>query len=168
MNAEDSAKLKNLKDMDKRLIGVISDTHGLIRPEVYEAIKKSELIIHAGDIGNQQVLDKLRNIAPVVAVRGNTDRGDWMKDLPYFEIVEVDQRLIYVTHNLHEIDLDPGTSGISAVIFGHSHQPSIRFEKDILFLNPGSAGPRRFHLPVSVALIRLTDHGFNPELIELG
>jgi uncharacterized protein len=161
-------KLKDLKNGYKHSIGVISDTHGLIRPEVYEALKKSEMIIHAGDIGNPQVLDKLRNIAPVVAVRGNTDRGDWMKDLPHSRIIEADKRLIYVIHNLHEIDLDPVASGISAVIYGHSHQPLIRIEKGVLFLNPGSSGPRRFHLPISIALIHSTDLAFEPELVELG
>jgi uncharacterized protein len=161
-------KSKYLKNRNNRLIGVISDTHGLIRLEAFEALKKSDLIIHAGDIGNVQVLERLRTIAPVVAVQGNTDRGDWMKDLPHSRIIEADKRLIYVIHNLHEIDLDPVASRISAVIYGHSHQPLIRIEKGVLFLNPGSAGPRRFHLPISIALIRSTDLAFEPELIELG
>ncbi len=153
--------------MEEHLIGVISDTHGLMRPEALEALAGSELIVHAGDIGKPQVLESLRAIAPVVAVRGNIDKGEWAQALPKFEIAEVARNLLYVVHDLNELDLDPGAAGFSAVVSGHSHQPSIRYRKGVLLLNPGSAGPRRFNLPVSVALIYVKDGKLEPRLIDL-
>lgn len=153
--------------MDRHLIGVISDTHGLIRPEALEALKGSELIIHAGDIGKPGVLESLRTIAPVVAVRGNIDKGEWTKDLPTFQVVEVAKTRLYVIHDLKDLDVDPVAAGLSGVISGHSHKPSIRNEKGILLLNPGSAGPRRFSLPVSLALLFIKDRMLEPKLVEL-
>jgi uncharacterized protein len=153
--------------VDARVIGVISDTHGLIRQEALEALKESELIFHAGDIGNPQVIESLQKIAPVVAVRGNMDGGQWAESLPKYEIIQVAQSLLYVIHDLNELDLDPLAAGISAVIFGHSHHPAMQLRNGVLLLNPGSAGPRRFELPVSVALIHLTDGILEPRLIEL-
>jgi putative phosphoesterase len=153
--------------MERRIIGVISDTHGLIREEALEALKESELIVHAGDIGNPQVIERLRSIAPVVAVRGNMDNGQWVECLPKYEIVQAAQTCLYVIHDLNDLDLDPLAAGFSAVIYGHSHRPSIQLRKGVLLINPGSAGPRRFDLPISVALICLEDGKLEPRLIEL-
>lgn len=153
--------------MDKYLIGVIADTHGLIRREALEAMLGSDLIVHAGDIGNARVIESLRTIAPVVAVRGNIDKGEWADTLPKFEIVEVGQILLYVVHDLNDLDLDPAAAGFSAVISGHSHKPSIQRQKGVLLLNPGSAGLRRFRLPISVALINVEEQTLGLRLIGL-
>jgi putative phosphoesterase len=138
-----------------RRIGVVSDTHGLVRPEALAALDGSELILHAGDIGSPEVLDALRGIAPVVAVRGNNDTGAWARKLPREEVIETGALSIYLLHDLKEIDLDPAAAGFRVVVSGHSHQPSIREEDGVLFVNPGSAGPRRFTLPVSVANLKI-------------
>ena len=132
-------------------IGVISDTHGLVRPEALRALAGTELIVHAGDVGAPEVLDALRAVAPVVAVRGNNDRGRWARALAETEVVEHAGRTLYVLHDLHELDLDPRAAGFDAVIVGHSHQPRVERRDGVLYLNPGSAGPRRFRLPVCVA-----------------
>jgi putative phosphoesterase len=150
-----------------KTIGVISDTHGVLRPEAVKALHGVDLIIHAGDVGRSDILDDLRQIAPVVAVRGNTDREEWARTLPYTEQVQVDQHLIFVLHDLYQLGLTPEVHGITAVISGHSHKPAIEHRRGVLYLNPGSAGPRRFHLPVSVALIRITAHGLEPKIVEL-
>ena len=145
----------------ERLVGVISDTHGLLRPEALAALSGSQLIVHAGDVGSPEVLDRLRDIAPVVAVRGNNDRGAWADHLSATEVVELDGLLLYVLHDVKELDLDPRAAGFRAVIAGHSHRPG-RDERDgVLFLNPGSAGPRRFTLPITVA--RLAVRGIDLE-----
>ena len=136
-------------------VGVISDTHGLLRPEALEALKGSDLIIHAGDVGKPEVLTALRELAPVRAVRGNVDRGDWAEALPLTEVVEVEDTFLYVLHDIGELDLDPKAAGFSAVIFGHSHKPSQETRDGVLFLNPGAAGPKRFKLPVSLARLRV-------------
>ena len=141
--------------MPEHLIGVISDTHGLLRPEAIDALAGVELIIHAGDIGNPQILEALAQIAPVHAVRGNTDRADWAADLPHTRVVEVGGLLIYVLHELFTLDLDPAAAGFAAVIFGHSHSPHMERKNGVLYLNPGSAGPRRFTLPVSLGTHRI-------------
>jgi uncharacterized protein len=153
--------------VDRHLIGVIADTHGLMRPEAIEALKHAELIIHAGDIGSLQVLESLRAIAPVVAVRGNIDKGQWANALPKWEVVEIAQRRFYVVHDLYELDLDPAAGGFSAIISGHSHRPSIQHRKNALLLNPGSAGPGRFDLPASVALIYVKDGILEAQVIEV-
>ena len=153
--------------MDSQLIGVISDTHGLVRPEALAALRGSELIIHAGDVGGSHVLESLQTIAPVVAVRGNIDKGPWAQALPKIEVVEVSRTWLYVIHDLNELDLDPSAAGFSAVISGHTHQPSIQNRKGVLLLNPGSAGPRRFELPVCVALIDVKGGMLELRLIEL-
>jgi len=149
------------------LIGVISDTHGLIRPEALKALQGSELIIHAGDIGSPRVLDAIGMIAPVVAVRGNTDADGWADALPWIEVIEIGNTFLYVIHELEKIDLDPSAAGFGAVICGHSHRPSVGSLKGVPVINPGSAGPRRFKLPVSVALIRLKEGILEPITIEL-
>ena len=153
--------------MDKFILGVISDTHGLLRPEALELLKEADLIVHAGDVGHPEVLDTLRSLAPGVAVRGNPDRGEWARALPWFEAFECAKASIYVLHDLNDLDLDPAAGGFAAVISGHSHRPDMTWRDGILFLNPGSAGPRRFKLPVSVALIQVQDRKLTPELIEL-
>jgi uncharacterized protein len=145
-----------------RLVGIISDTHGLLRPEALDALGGSELIVHAGDIGSQDVLERLGRIAPVVAVRGNVDSAAWANQLPMTATVELGEQRIWVLHELASLDVDPVHVGLGSVIYGHSHQPA-RYTKDgILYLNPGSAGPRRFRLPVS--LVR-ADFGINPPAI---
>jgi hypothetical protein len=153
--------------MTEHLIGVISDTHGLLRPEVLQALKGVELIIHAGDVGNPRILDKLARIAPVHAVRGNTDRGDWAAELPRNRVVEVGGVLLYVLHELFCLDLDPAAAGLAAVIFGHSHSPHLERKNGVLYLNPGSAGPRRFTLPVSLALLQIKGKSLNSQFIDL-
>jgi putative phosphoesterase len=148
------------------VIGVISDTHGLVRPQALEALAGVELIIHAGDIGSPDVLDALRKLAPVVAVRGNNDRELWAKTIAETEVVEIGGRCIYVLHDLKELDLDPRASGFDAVIAGHSHKPSISHRDGVLYLNPGSAGPRRFRLPIALAKITLGAR-LDAEIVEL-
>jgi uncharacterized protein len=150
-----------------KTIGVISDTHGVLRPEAMKALRGVDLIIHAGDVGRSDILDDLRQIAPVFAVRGNVDYEAWAWALPLTERVQVDQHLIFVLHDLNQLGLTPEVHGIAAVISGHSHKPAIEKKRGVLYLNPGSAGPRRFHLPVSVALIRITARGLEPKIVEL-
>jgi putative phosphoesterase len=149
------------------MIGVISDTHGLLREQVKSRLRGCDAIIHAGDIGGEAVLIELRDIAPVVAVRGNVDGGPWTKALNRIEHTEVNDARICVVHDLGTLDLAPATAGVNVVIYGHSHKPSIDRHDGILYLNPGSAGPQRFHLPVSMALLQIGPEGIVPELIEL-
>ena len=149
------------------LIGVISDTHGLMRPEALKALAGSELIIHAGDVGDPGILDALRTIAPVVAVRGNVDKGAWASALPEYERIEEGQVSIYILHDVNQLDLDPAAAGIQAVISGHSHKPLIRTHGGVLYLNPGSAGPRRFKLPVTIARLHLNAQRLVAERVDL-
>jgi putative phosphoesterase len=148
-------------------IGVISDTHGLLRPQAVAALRGCSAIIHAGDVGRPEILDELRRIAPVFAVRGNVDHGAWAMKLPETEIVEVEDCLLYVLHDLDALDLDPPTAGFRAVIAGHSHQPKIETRDGVLYFNPGSAGPRRFNLPVSVGRLTLSGGQLQAEIIHL-
>ena len=148
-------------------VGLISDTHGLLRPEAVEALKGSDFIIHAGDIGDPQVLAGLSRLAPVTAIRGNVDRGPWAEALPATEVLQVGDTFIYVVHNIADLDLDPAAAGFQAVVSGHSHQPGWRERDGVLFVNPGSAGPRRFKLPIAVGRLRITDAGITAEAIEL-
>lgn len=143
-------------DSSTTLVGVISDTHGLLRPEAIDAMQGSALIIHAGDVGEPEILETLRSIAPVHVVRGNVDYAPWARILPMTELVEVDGVSIYVLHDLHKLALDPVASGIDMVITGHSHQPKITEQDGVIYLNPGSAGPRRFDYPVSVAHVEIS------------
>ena len=151
----------------KTTIGVISDTHGLLREEASTVLRGSDLIIHAGDIGKPEVLESLREIAPVVAVRGNNDKGAWTSALRDNEVVEVAGLFLYVLHDLAELDLDPATADFKAVIAGHSHRPKVERRAGVVYLNPGSAGPRRFKLPVAVARLRVVAHEVEAEIIEL-
>ena len=150
-----------------KLIGVISDTHGLARPQLAEVFRGTELILHAGDVGNAEVLDALRRIAPVKAVRGNVDAGPWCADLPKAEAVQVDGALLYLLHNVSDLDLDPAEAGVKAVIHGHSHQPGNREIGGVLYFNPGSAGPRRLQYPVCVGLLRVEDGRVTAEVVAL-
>lgn len=157
----------NLTNPTQKTIGLISDTHGLLRPEALSALEGSELIIHAGDMGTLEVLEKLRALAPVIAVRGNNDRDAWAQEIPEVEVVELGSVLLYVIHDVQELDLEPASAGFTAVISGHSHKPSITELRGVRFINPGSAGPRRFKLPISVARLTISDCGVEAELIEL-
>jgi hypothetical protein len=140
----------------QRVVGLISDTHRLVRPQALAALRGVDHIVHAGDIGAPEVLDALRALAPVTAIRGNNDRDAWARALPETEAVEVGGVWLYVVHDVHALDLDPRAAGFAAVISGHSHRPGIEERHGVLFVNPGSAGPRRFTLPIAVA--RLTVH----------
>ena len=137
------------------IVGVISDTHGLMRPQALAALAGSELILHAGDIGSPEVLEALRQIGPVVAVRGNNDKGPWAQELADTEIVEAGGVFFYVLHDAAQLDLDPRAAGFAAVVSGHSHRPKVEERKGVLYLNPGSAGPRRFKLPITVARVEV-------------
>ena len=148
-------------------IGLISDTHGLLRPQALGALRGCELILHAGDVGKPEILTALRELALVIAVRGNVDQGDWAKVLPETAVAEAGAILLYVLHDVHALDLDPRAAGFRVVVSGHSHQPG-KFERNgVLYVNPGSAGPRRFHLPVSVARLNLGRTPFEVEFVEL-
>lgn len=136
-------------------VGLISDTHGLLRSEAAALLERSDLIIHAGDVGGEEILEALSRIAPLVAVRGNADRALWASALPDTAIAETASGLIYVLHDVNELDLNPAVAGFRAVVSGHSHKPGQQIHAGVLYVNPGSAGPRRFHLPVSVARIDL-------------
>ena len=150
------------------VIGVISDTHGLLRPQAVAALSTARVqhILHAGDIGDIAILETLRTIAPVTAIRGNIDVFGPCADLPATEVVELEGSLFYLLHSIHDLDLKPAAAGISAVISGHSHKPSIESREGVLYLNPGSAGPRRFSLPITVALVTLED-GLEAAVVEL-
>jgi putative phosphoesterase len=148
-------------------LGVISDTHGLLRPEAVAALAGVERIVHAGDIGSPEVIAALQRIAPVSAVRGNNDREAWAADIPETEVVEVGAVSLYVLHDLHELDLDPRAAGFAAVIAGHSHQPRREERDGVLYLNPGSAGPRRFKLPISLARLTVAGRRVQAKLVTL-
>jgi putative phosphoesterase len=148
-------------------IGVISDTHGLLRTEAIAALRDSDRILHAGDVGDPEILDRLRALAPVTAIRGNVDRGPWADVLPATEVIEVEGVSIYMIHDLAQLDLKPEAAGFGIVIYGHSHQPKIEEKNGILYFNPGSAGPRRFHLPVSIGALEIGAGNFKAELIPL-
>lgn len=149
-----------------KLIGVISDTHGLVRPQALEALAGVDMILHAGDIGNSAVLDTLRAVAPVVAVRGNNDKGDWADSLPNWEVVDIGSLSIYMLHDLKEIDISPAGT-FQVIVSGHSHKPAVEERRGVLYVNPGSAGPRRFNLPISLAHLRVQGDSVNASLIDL-
>lgn len=151
----------------ERIVGLISDTHGLVRPEAVEALRGVELILHAGDVGGPHVLEQLGVVAPVVAVRGNNDTGAWAEALPDWEAVEIGPVSIYVLHDLKEIDISPAGAGFRVVVSGHSHRPSAEDRRGVLYVNPGSAGPRRFSLPVGVARLKVSGEAVDAQLIEL-
>ena len=148
-------------------IGVISDTHGLLRPEALLALQGVQLILHAGDVGSSEILTRLKTIAPVFAVRGNVDTQPWAQELPLTTVVETSGFHFYVLHDLKDLDLKPQAAGFDAVISGHTHVPEQRLEEGVLYLNPGSAGPRRFRLPVSLALLEIGKKPFKVEIVQL-
>jgi len=152
---------------DQYFIGIISDTHGLMRAEALAALAGAELIIHAGDIGKPEVLGALVSIAPVIAVRGNNDRAEWAREIAETEIIAIGRLRLYLLHILQELALDPAASGFDVVVSGHSHRPSIERRGDVLYLNPGSAGPRRFKLPVTVARLEVRGHTCEARIVEL-
>jgi hypothetical protein len=149
------------------LIGVISDTHGLLRPEALLALRGSDHIIHAGDVGDPKILPRLAAIAPVTAVRGNIDKGAWAKKLPATEVLEFQSVSIYILHSLAELDLKPEAAGFAAVISGHSHVPKQEKKNGVLYFNPGSAGPKRFRLPVTIGRLKVTDGRASGEIVEI-
>jgi uncharacterized protein len=150
-----------------KTIGIISDTHGLMRPEALDILRGPELIIHAGDIGAPEVLESLRSIAEVVAIKGNNDRAAWARAIPETAQVEVEAVNIYVIHNIHDLDFTPSVAGYRVVISGHSHAPSIREEKGVMYVNPGSAGPRRFKLPIAVARLNIEGTFATAEIVTI-
>jgi putative phosphoesterase len=149
------------------LIGVISDTHGLLRPEALVALAEAEHILHAGDVGNIEILDELRRIAPVTAIRGNVDVYGECAKLPETEMVELGGRFFYMLHSVKDLDLDPRAAGVDVVVSGHSHKPVIDRNNGVMYLNPGSAGPRRFSLPVSVALVTVGEDAVKARIVDL-
>ncbi len=149
------------------IIGLISDTHGLLREEAVLALRGSELIIHSGDVGKPEIITTLREVAPTIVVRGNIDKGPWASDLPTTAVTKFNSTIIYVLHRLEELDLDPATAGFQVVVSGHSHQPSREERRGVLYVNPGSAGPRRFRLPVTIARLDLGEIPWKVEFVEL-
>jgi uncharacterized protein len=150
------------------MIGVISDTHGLLRPAVIEALRGVEHILHAGDVGDPAILHALRKLAPVTAIRGNIDEGGACAYLPPTEVITLAGHTLYMLHDRQALDLNPVAAGFSAVISGHSHKPLIEWRNGVLYMNPGSAGPRRFSLPISLGLLKIQANSLQPELVTLG
>jgi uncharacterized protein len=148
-------------------IGIISDTHGLLRPEAIDALHGSAHIIHAGDVGSPEILEKLSAMAPLTAIRGNVDKDAWARKLPETEVVEISGISIYVVHDLVKLDLNPKAAGFHIVISGHSHIPKRETRDGVLYFNPGSAGPRRFKLPVTIGKLVVEDHAVHGEIVEL-
>jgi putative phosphoesterase len=149
------------------IIGLISDTHGLLRPEALTALEGSDLVIHAGDVGQAGIIEQLRAVAPVVAVRGNVDKGPWASELPLTAVAEVGSALLYVLHDIQQLDLDPAAATFSFVVSGHSHKPGHTERSGVVYVNPGSAGPRRFQLPITVARLDLRQVPWRVEFIDL-
>lgn len=150
-----------------RHVGLISDTHGLLRPEALQALQGVDLILHAGDVGDPAILQTLKTIAPVFAVRGNIDTAPWAQELPATAVVEAGSATFYILHNLHDLDLSPQAAGFHCVVSGHSHKPDHQERQGVLYINPGSAGPRRFSLPLSLARLDLSVTPWRVEFIEL-
>lgn len=150
-----------------RHLGLISDTHGLLREEAVRALRGSDLILHAGDVGAPEILTKLQNIAPVLAVRGNVDEGNWAEQLPMTRVVQAGAVMIYMLHILEQLDLNPLAAGFAMVVSGHSHQPGQSTKNGVLYINPGSAGPRRFKLPITVARLDLEARSWRVEFVDV-
>jgi putative phosphoesterase len=148
-------------------VGLISDTHGLVRPEAVDFLRGSDCIVHAGDIGDAQVLEELRRLAPLTAVRGNNDKGPWAKSIAETEVLQVGDVSIYVLHDLSELDLDPIAAGFQVVVSGHSHNPRIEERDGVLYVNPGSSGPRRFKLPIAVGELQVAGASVKARIVQL-
>jgi putative phosphoesterase len=153
--------------INPKRIGLISDTHGLLREEALRALRGSDLIVHAGDIGEREILEKLKQMAPVVAVRGNVDTEHWARALPLTAVAEAGQVQIYVLHDVNALDLDPGAAGFQIVVSGHSHKFGRSERAGVVYINPGSAGPRRFQLPITVARLDLGKTPWSVEFVDL-
>jgi len=156
------------KNKENVVVGVIADTHGLLLPAAIKALKGVDLIIHAGDVGNTEILDDLKSIAPVFAVRGNMDRVEGLRELPETEVIEVGDVLLYAIHDIHRLDIVPSKAGFDAVIFGHLHCPSVSKQKGVLFLNPGSAAQPRRNFPASLALLRVSGNSIKAQIVNIG
>lgn len=165
----DSSYLLAAESLSKeiRILGLISDTHGLMREEAVRALRGSDLILHAGDVGGPEILATLKTLAPVIAVRGNVDKGTWAQALPISEIVRAGSATIYMLHILQDLDLNPATGDIQIVVSGHSHKPEQYEKNGVLYINPGSAGPRRFQLPVTLARMDLEAKPWKAEFVNL-
>src|SRR5215470_4731822 len=150
-----------------KTIGVISDTHGLLRPEALEALRGVDSIIHGGDIGAPEVLEALRGLADLVAIKGNNDRGAWARDVPETAALSVESIEIYIIHNVNDLDFNPAVAGFRVVISGHSHNPSLKEKDGVLYINPGSAGPRRFKLPIAVARLKIDGASVDAEILQI-
>ena len=162
------AETSNHAGMSARVtVGLISDTHGLLRPEALDALRGSDCIVHAGDIGGSAILAELARIAPVTAIRGNIDRDAWAAALPETATLEIGGVRIYVIHDIAELDLDPAAAGFRVVLHGHSHRPGVHEKNGVIFANPGSAGPRRFSLPISVGRLVVENGRVSAELVEI-
>ncbi len=148
-------------------IGIISDTHSLLRPEAISLLQGCDRIFHAGDIGCLEIIEKLSSIAPVTAIKGNIDKDEWASDFPDSEAIEIGGKFIYMLHNLRDLDIDPVAAGFDIIISGHSHKSDIEHKDEIIYLNPGSAGPRRFKLPITLAKIEISDDNISTEIIEI-
>lgn len=149
-------------------VGVVSDTHGLLRPEAMALLQGSNHIVHGGDICDQETLERLASIAPVTAVRGNNDRGSWAEKLAETEFIQVGEIFIYAIHDLAQLDIEPGAAGVQVVVSGHTHKPLIEERAGVLYVNPGSSGPRRFKLPISIAEIIIPGKSVSARIVELG
>ena len=149
------------------ILGLISDTHGLLREEAIDALRGSDLILHAGDVGGPEILEALRTIAPVVAVRGNVDTGEWAQTLPLTEVIQAGSVVVYMLHILNNLDINPVVAGMHIVVSGHSHRPSQTEKGGVIYINPGSAGPKRFRLPATVARLDLGVKPWKVEFIQL-
>ncbi|HET6431112.1 metallophosphoesterase family protein [Dyella sp.] len=149
-------------------VGVISDTHGLLRPEALAFLRGCDHIIHGGDIGNGGILEKLAEIAPVTAVRGNNDKDAWAKALPETALFRIGDVLVYAIHDLKQIDIEPAAAGVQVVVSGHTHKPLVQKVAGVLYVNPGSSGPRRFKLPIAVAEVRVSGRSVSASIVELG
>jgi putative phosphoesterase len=148
-------------------VGVISDTHGLLRPEATAFLRGCNHIVHGGDVGSENVLRELSVIAPITAVRGNNDQGPWARALPETELVQFGEVFVYVIHDLAQLDIEPQAAGVAVVVSGHSHQPAIQERNGVLYVNPGSAGPRRFKLPIAVAELNVAGKSVTSRIVEL-
>ncbi|MGB9198097.1 MAG: metallophosphoesterase family protein [Terriglobales bacterium] len=159
--------VKYTDETEAMLLGLISDTHGLLRLEAKSALQGVDRILHAGDVGDPEILTELEKIAPVIAIRGNVDAAGRFPALPETEVVEAEGATLYLLHDLARLDLKPEAAGIAAAIYGHSHQPKIEEKNGVLYINPGSAGPRRFNLPITVGKLRIKKGKLTAEIIEL-
>ncbi len=153
--------------MNPTTIGILSDTHGMLHPAVERALEGCHHILHAGDVGNGKVLTRLKQIAPVMAVRGNMDYGSWSTGLPVQEMVEIQGIFFYILHDLYDLDVDPSAAGIHVVVSGHTHHPKIFKKNGVIFINPGSAGQRRFNYPLSVAIVSIENGAVIPRIVEI-